>query len=285
MLLCSLSVNSDEDLSPSLNAKLLKIYSDLLLDLEACIDDEGLNGIDRLQTKCNVDNLHPFQNIFYQTQHKHTSFYLDGFKYSGHATNVIQPNYPPDKPSATFKWDWQQGDVVIVFSIDKEGKTFNHQVFSSTFTYTKREPGSEFFSRDKFAQEALKVALELKFEPTTYLGSPVVLNGIKFRYRFVLNENEIATGQGGVVELNKVNKLIDKGKLQKAKEKSLEKIDDYHYMNLQLAKIFFLEKNYSQAQKYAEEFLYDNSSYAEGGAEQVSASWTFNTYRELLSTE
>lgn len=266
MLLCSLTVNSDQDLSQSLNTKLLKIYSDLLLDLEACVDDEGLNGIDRHQTKCNVDNLHPFQNIFYQTQYKHASLYLDGFKYPGQAIKSVQPKYPGDKPSGSgiFIDDYRNGVVVIVFSIDKEGKTFNHQVFSSTFTFTKREPGSEFFGKDKFSQAALKAALELKYEPATYRGSPLVLNGIKFRYRFALNENEIATGRGGVVELNNINKLIKKGKLQKAKEKSLEKIDDYHYMNLQLAKIFFLEKNYPQAQKYAYDFLYDNWSIIEG---------------------
>ena len=281
-LLYSLSANSNQDLSPSLNTKLLEIYSNLLLDLEACINDEGLEDKDRLKTACNADNLHPFQNILFQTQYKHISFYLDGFEYPGLAITVKQVNYP------SFEYDngeAQSGNVVIVFSTDKEGKTFNHQVFSSTFTYTEREPGSEFFIHDEFAQEALRAALALRYKPATYLGSPIVLDGIKFIYRFALNENEVWTSRGGAIELNRVNKLIDKGKLQKAKEKSLEKIDVYHYMNLQLAKIFFLEKNYSQAQKYAEEFLYDNSSYAEGGAEQVSASWTFNTYRELLSTE
>ena len=194
MLLGSLSVSSDQDLSESLNTKLLKIYSDLLLDLEMCVDDEGLNGIDRLQTKCNLDNLHPFQNIFFQTQYKHASLYLKGFKHPGQAIKSIQPNYPVDRPSDSgiFIDDYRNGVVVIVFSIDKDGKTFNHKVFSSTFTFKKREPGSEFFSKDKFSRAALKAALELKYEPATYRGSPVILNGIKFRYRFTLGENEIA---------------------------------------------------------------------------------------------
>ena len=287
-LLYSLSANSNQDLSPSLNTKLLEIYSNLLLDLEACINDEGLEDKDRLKTACNADNLHPFQNILFQTQYKHISFYLDGFEYPGLAITVKQVNYP------SFEYDngeAQSGNVVIVFSTDKEGKTFNHQVFSSTFTYTEREPGSEFFIHDEFAQEALRAALALRYKPATYLGSPIVLDGIKFIYRFALNENEIWTSRGGAVELNKVNKLIDKGKLQKAKERSLEKIDNYHYMNLQLAKIFFLEKNYSQAQKYAEKFLYRNASWVEGGQNKfrllglsilIESSFQQNKYKEII---
>ena len=285
-LLYSLSANSNQDLSPSLNTKLLEIYSNLLLDLEACINDEGLEDKDRLKTACNADNLHPFQNILFQTQYKHISFYLDGFEYPGLGTMVKQIRYPASKYAES-----QSGNVVIVFSIDKEGKTFNHQVFSSTFTYTKREPGSEYFSQDKFAQKALRSALALRYKPATYLGSPIVLDGIKFIYRFALNENEVWTSRGGAIELNRVNKLIDKGKLQKAKEKSLEKIDVYHYMNLQLAKIFFLEKNYSQAQKYAEEFLYDNYNWVMGGQNKfrllglsilIESSFQQNKYKEII---
>ena len=289
MLLCSLSANSDQDLSQSLNAKLLKIYSNLLLDLEACVDDEGLNGIDRHQTKCNLDNLHPFQNIFYQTQHKHASLYLDGFEYPGQPIKVIKPNYPSLSGAFSDYAESQSGNVVIVFSIDKEGKTFNHKVFSSTFTYTKREPGSE--CQDKFCQEALRAALALRYKPATYLGSPIILDGIKFIFRFALNENEVFTSRGGAVELNKINKLIDKGKLQKAKERSLEKIDNYHYMNLQLAKIFFLEKDYLQAQKYAYDFLYDNWSFVEGGQNKfrllglsilIESCFQQNKYKEII---
>ena len=219
-LLYSLTANSNQDLSPSLNTKLLEIYSNLLLDLEACINDEGLEDKDRLKTACNADNLHPFQNILFQTQYKHISFYLDGFEYPEPAITVKQHNYPTSMHAKS-----RNGVVVIVFSIDKEGKTFNHKVFSSTFTYTKRERGSE--CQDEFCQEALRAALALRYKPATYLGSPIVLDGIKVIYRFVLDENKVFTSRGGAVELNKVNKLIDKGKLQKAKEKSLEKIDDY----------------------------------------------------------
>jgi len=281
-LLYSLSANSNQDLSPSLNTKLLEIYSNLLLDLEACINDEGLEDKDRLKTACNADNLHPFQNILFQTQYKHISFYLDGFEYPGLGTMVKQIRYPASKYAES-----QSGNVVIVFSIDKEGKTFNHQVFSSTFMLAN----SEFFSQDKFSQEALRAALALRYKPATYLGSPIVLDGIKFIYRFALNENEVWTSRGGAIELNRVNKLIDKGKLQKAKEKSLEKIDVYHYMNLQLAKIFFLEKNYSQAQKYAEEFLYGNYSFIEGGQNKfrllglsilIESCFQQNKYKEII---
>lgn len=283
-LLYSLSANSNQDLSPSLNTKLLEIYSNLLLDLEACINDEGLEDKDRLKTACNADNLHPFQNILFQTQYKHISFYLSGFEYPEPAITVKQHNYPTSMHAKS-----RNGVVVIVFSIDKEGKTFNHKVFSSTFTYTKRERGSE--CQDEFCQEALRAALALRYKPATYLGSPIVLDGIKVIYRFVLDENKVFTSRGGAVELNKVNKLIDKGKLQKAKEKSLEKIDDYHYMNLQLAKIFFLEKDYLQAQKYAYDFLYDNWSFIEGGQNKfrllglsilTESCFKQNKYKEII---
>ena len=174
---------ASQDIQTALNKKLTILYSELKKDFNLCIDREGLKGIEKLKTECNVGDLEPLQNILFTTRQEHVSIYIDGFQPPGKIKNRKQsaPEYPGEEKmrlSASTKrvndgwsfekWIGYSGTVIVNFSIDENGDTFNQDIEYSSF-------GSGSSGKD-FITNSIEASKKLQYPPATYLDKPISID-------------------------------------------------------------------------------------------------------------
>tara|TARA_B110000240_G_scaffold32116_1_gene34513 strand:+ start:685 stop:1299 length:615 start_codon:yes stop_codon:yes gene_type:complete len=190
ILVSSFEISSNQELTPALSEKLTKLYSNLKQDFNKCIDQEGLTGLKRLNTACNVGHLDSLQSILFQTRQEHISIYIDGFQPPGKAIKPRPAKYPgaekrdlhagnkTNREGFSFtKWMGYRGYVIVNFSIDEEGRTFNQALKESSF-------GSSGSSSGRFNDNAIAASKSLVFPPAKYLNKPISINNYSFKYRF-----------------------------------------------------------------------------------------------------
>jgi len=265
---------ASQDIQTALNKKLTILYSELKKDFNLCIDREGLKGIEKLKTECNVGDLEPLQNILFTTRQEHVSIYIDGFQPPGKIKNRKQsaPEYPGEEKmrlSASTKrvndgwsfekWIGYSGTVIVNFSIDENGDTFNQDIEYSSF-------GSGSSGKD-FITNSIEASKKLQYPPATYLDKPISIDNyfITYRYEPAGINDQIPLFGDNFKSYNIVDKLIGKNKLDKALKQILEAINEskdvkrsgyaYEFWNFLLAKIYFLQKDFDKAIESSNIFL------------------------------
>ena len=279
LCLASLPAYPAEDLSSLLDKKISTLYTNLKSDFNNCIDDEGLTGIERLKTKCNIGNLQSLQYILFNTRQEHVSIYIDGFQPPGKAIKPKLAKYPgsekrdlnagnkTNRESSSFaKWIGYRGYVIINFSVDEKGRTYNQVLKESSF-------GSSGYA-SRFADNAIAASKSLIFAPAKYLNKPIAINNHSFKYRFELRGKENMLLYGEDLKLfKKINKLIKKKKVDEALDLCIEKLygeeppKNSFYFDHLLSKIYFLQGNFSKAIEYSVKYLNVTGGYSSNDSE------------------
>jgi tetratricopeptide (TPR) repeat protein len=228
-----------------------------------------------LKTKCNIGNLQSLQYILFNTRQEHLSIYIDGFQPPGKAIKPRPAKYPGAKRDlhagnktnregfSFSKWMGYRGYVIVNFSIDEEGRTFNQALKESSF-------GS---SSGGFNDNAIAASKSLVFPPAKYLNKPISINNYSFKYRFEDGKENMLLWGDDLKVFNKLNTLIKKNKLNEALDLGIEKLygteptESADYFHFQLAKIYFLQGNFSKAIEYSNKYLDVEGGYSSGDSE------------------
>lgn len=80
----------------------------------------------------------------------------------------------PEYPQNSFNTKGNSGIVNIIFSVDKDGTTRDHIVFGAV--------------NEKLKEAALEAMRGCLFEPSSINGTPIVTNGLQYRYIFKLSD-------------------------------------------------------------------------------------------------
>ncbi|MFL2704468.1 MAG: energy transducer TonB [Gammaproteobacteria bacterium] len=251
-----------------------KIYENEKLEFLNCINEEGLEPSNQLNTKCKISELaEEAAHILFDKEYLKPYDFLNNFKvYKKIKNNPLI--YPPGARRRGI-----EGYVIVEYNLSKEGNPESIRIVEGWCGDT-RSPYTKYKTCNDFNAVSKKAAKDLRYEPAKFKGKNIGVDGLLHRFTFLMENDELVVSNNKSKSYNIANKAIRNRDFEKAisiSEKNL--VHDYIFMDL-IARAKFLEKKYPDAIFWSNK-LKDNLV-AEG--REIPESMVLNSFIILTSS-
>jgi len=227
------------------------VYLDEKNKFLKCVEEENLDGINKVNTKCRVSKrIEKSAYILYEKEQIYKEDLLDSFKRFSKTdkSKAIRPNYPRNMQERGV-----MGFVLLNFDIDKDGSTKNIEVLDGKCG-NMYSPFTTFDQCNSFNSSAKQYMKKVTYNPTTFEGKEIYSMNNKHSISFFLDGEEPLN----IMNLSDYRKLIDhinNERLIKASEIAKKNYEKENIFLFQLARINYLNKNFEEAEYYFQSFI------------------------------
>ena len=222
------------------------VYLDEKNKFLKCVEEENLDGINKVNTKCRVSKrIEKSAYILYEKEQIYKEDLLDSFKRFSktNKSKAIRANYPRSMQERGV-----MGFVLLNFDIDKDGNTKNIEVLDGKCG-NMYSPFTTFDQCNSFNSSAKQYMKKVTYNPTTFEGKEIYSMNNKHSISFFLDGEEPLN----IMNLSDYRKLIDhinNERLIKASEIAKKNYEKKNIFLFQLARINYLNKNFEEAEYY-----------------------------------
>lgn len=227
------------------------VYLDEKNKFLKCVEEENLDGINKVNTKCRVSKrIEKSAYILYEKEQIYKEDLLDSFKRFSKTdkSKAIRANYPRSMQERGV-----MGFVLLNFDIDKDGNTKNIEVLDGKCG-NMYSPFTTFDQCNSFNSSAKQYMKKVTYNPTTFEGKEIYSMNNKHSISFFLDGEEPLN----IMNLSDYRKLIDhinNERLIKASEIAKKNYEKENIFLFQLARINYLNKNFEEAEYYFQSFI------------------------------
>ena len=216
-----------------------------------CIEEENLDGINKINTKCSISKrIEKSAYILYEKEQIYKEDLLDNFKRFSKTdkSKASIVNYPRSMQERGV-----MGFVILNFDIDKDGNTKNIEVLDGKCG-NMYSPFTTFEQCNSFNSSAKQYMHRVKYNPTTFEGKEVYSMNNKHQISYIFDGEEPLDIKN-LSDYRKLISHINNQRLIKASEIAKKNIENESIFLFQLARIYYLNKNFEEAEYYFQSFI------------------------------